>query len=135
MSIIESRISPQSQSFAANRAALKETVDGFKQRQEKARQGGGEEADARHKSRGKMLARERIQALIDPGTEFLEFSSLAATDMYDGEAPGAGVVTGLAVVNGRECVIVANDATVKGGTYFPMTVKKHLRAQEIAYEN
>ncbi|MBX3020205.1 MAG: methylcrotonoyl-CoA carboxylase [Bdellovibrionales bacterium] len=135
MAILETRISPQSQSFVANRAALKELTDSFLAKQSQARQGGGAEAAARHKSRGKLLARERIQALIDPGTEFLEFSSLAANDMYDGDAPGAGVVTGLAVVQGRECVIVANDATVKGGTYFPMTVKKHLRAQEIAYEN
>jgi 3-methylcrotonyl-CoA carboxylase beta subunit len=135
MAILETRISPQSQSFAANRAALKEIVDGLREKLSQAREGGGEEAAKRHRSRGKMLARERIQTLIDPGTEFLEFSSLAADGMYENEAPGAGIVTGLGVVKGRECVIVANDATVKGGTYFPITVKKHLRAQEIAYEN
>lgn len=107
----------------------------LKARLTEAALGGGEEAAARHRSRGKMTARERIGALIDPGTEFLEFSALAAYDMYSGDAPGAGVVTGLGVVCGRECVLVANDATVKGGTYYPMTVKKHLRAQEIAFEN
>lgn len=98
-------------------------------------QGGGADAVAKHKSRGKLLARERIDGLLDPGAAFLEFSTLAATDMYDNGAPGAGVVTGIGRIHGRECVIVANDATVKGGTYFPMTVKKHLRAQEIALEN
>ncbi len=97
--------------------------------------GGGAKSIERHKSRGKLLARERIQKLVDPGTEFLEFSALAANQMYDDDAPGAGIVTGLGVVSGHECVIVANDATVKGGTYYPMTVKKHLRAQEIAAEN
>jgi 3-methylcrotonyl-CoA carboxylase beta subunit len=125
----------ESPAFAANQAAQKELVDVFKKRQAEARAGGGSEATARHKSRGKLTARERIQTLIDPGTEFLEFSSLAAYEMYDSGAPAAGLVTGLGVINGRECVIVANDATVKGGTYFPMTVKKHLRAQEIAFEN
>ena len=135
MAILESRLNLQSPAFAANHAAQKDIVDTFKQRQARAQLGGGEEAAVKHKARGKMTARERIQALIDPGTEFLEFSSLAAYEMYDGDAPGAGVVTGLGVVKGRECVIVANDATVKGGTYFPMTVKKHLRAQEIALEN
>ena len=97
--------------------------------------GGGEKAVAKHKSRGKLLARERIDGLVDPGSAFLEFSSLAAHGMYEGQAPGAGIVTGIGRVHGRECMVVANDATVKGGTYFPMTVKKHLRAQEIAFEN
>ncbi len=135
MSILESRISKQAPSFVQNSAAMTEVVQGLKQRLEAVRQGGGAEAADRHQSRGKLLARDRIQALIDPGTEFLEFSTLAAYEMYDGAAPGAGVVTGLGVIQGRECVIVANDATVKGGTYYPMTVKKHLRAQEIAQEN
>ena len=135
MPTLESKVSPQSSSFAANQKAQREIVDRWLKLQAVARSGGGEVAAERHKSRGKMLARERIQALIDPGTEFLEFSSLAAHDMYDGDAPCAGIITGLGTVHGRECVIVANDATVKGGTYFPMTVKKHLRAQEIAYEN
>lgn len=135
MAILQSRVSTQSASYLANRASMREVVDTFKKRLEEFQQGGGPDAAKKHKARGKMLARERIQAVIDPGTEFLEFSALAAYDMYDGDAPGAGVVTGLAVIQGRECVIVANDATVKGGTYFPMTVKKHLRAQEIAFEN
>src|SRR5688500_18893402 len=97
--------------------------------------GGGEKAVDRHRSRGKMTARERVDRLVDPGSAFLEFSALAAWDMYEGQAPGAGIVTGIGVVEGQECVVVANDATVKGGTYFPMTVKKHLRAQEIAEQN
>ena len=97
--------------------------------------GGGEQPLERHRSRGKLPARERIDRLVDPGTAFLELNALAAWDIYDGEAPGAGIVTGIGVVEGRECVIVANDATVKGGTYFPLTVKKHLRAQEIAEQN
>ncbi len=101
----------------------------------KNEQGGGARALELHRSRGKLTARERINELIDPGTGFLEFSALAAWDMYEGAAPGAGVITGIGKVSGIECVIVANDATVKGGTYFPMTVKKHLRAQEIALEN
>nr|WP_173198751.1 carboxyl transferase domain-containing protein [Parvularcula mediterranea] len=100
-----------------------------------ARQGGGEERNARHKSRGKMLARERVEALIDPGSDFLEVGQLAANGMYSGDIHGAGIVSGVGVVEGRLCLIAANDPTVKGGTYHPMTVKKHLRAQEIAEEN
>ena len=107
----------------------------FRQKMACAMAGGGEELIAKHKKRGKMLARDRIEALVDPGSAFLEFSTLAANGMYDGDAPGAGIVTGIGRVHGRECVIIGNDATVKGGTYFPMTVKKHLRAQEIATEN
>jgi acetyl-CoA carboxylase carboxyltransferase component len=97
--------------------------------------GGGERAVERHRSRGKLLARERIDRLVDPGAAFLELNALAAWDVYEGQAPGAGIVTGIGVVEGRECVIVANDATVKGGSYFPLTVKKHLRAQEVAEQN
>ena len=97
--------------------------------------GGGERAVERHHSRGKLLARERIDRLLDPGTAFLELNALAAWELYDGQAPAAGIVTGIGVVEGRECVIVANDATVKGGSYFPLTVKKHLRAQEVAEQN
>src|SRR6059036_2242276 len=97
--------------------------------------GGGEHAVERHRSRGKLTARERIDRLVDPDTAFLELSPLAAWGLYDGQAPAAGIVTGIGVVEGRECVIVANDATVKGGTYFPLTVKKHLRAQEVAEQN
>src|SRR5215212_2227614 len=97
--------------------------------------GGGEKATARHRERGKMTARERIDRLVDPGSAFLELGALAAWELYDGQAPSAGIVTGIGVVEGQECVIVANDATVKGGTYFPLTVKKHLRAQEVAEQN
>jgi 3-methylcrotonyl-CoA carboxylase beta subunit len=101
----------------------------------KAALGGGEEARKKHTSRGKMLPRDRVQGLLDVGSPFLELSQLAAHDLYDNAAPSAGIITGIGRVSGRECVVVANDATVKGGTYFPMTVKKHLRAQEIAEQN
>src|SRR5687767_12913438 len=97
--------------------------------------GGGERSVERHRSRGKLTARERVDRLVDPGSAFLELNALAAWDVYDGQAPGAGMVTGVGVVEGRECVVVANDATVKGGSYFPLTVKKHLRAQEVAQQN
>jgi acetyl-CoA carboxylase carboxyltransferase component len=97
--------------------------------------GGGPTAIERHRSRGKLLARERIERLLDPGSDFLELNALAAWGLYGGEAPGAGIVTGIGVVEGTECVVVANDATVKGGTYYPLTVKKHLRAQEVAEQN
>ena len=99
------------------------------------RAGGGERARERHVARGKLLARDRVERLCDPGAPFLELSPLAAEEMYDGDAPGAGIVTGVGVVRGRRVVVVANDATVKGGTYYPMTVKKHLRAQEVALHN
>jgi acetyl-CoA carboxylase carboxyltransferase component len=121
--------------FEANREASLALVAQLRERLAVVRRGGGEEAVARHRSRGKLLARERIDLLVDPGSPFLELSPLAAWDMYDGEAPSAGIVTGIGVIGGREVAIVANDATVKGGTYFPMTVKKHLRLQEIAAEN
>src|SRR6187399_1952060 len=98
-------------------------------------QGGGEKAVERHRSRGKLTARERIDRLIDPGTAFLELNALAAWELYDGDAPSAGIVTGIGVIEGRQCVVVANDATVKGGSYFPLTVKKHLRAQEVGEQN
>ena len=97
--------------------------------------GGGEKAVERHRSRGKLTARERIDRLVDPGTAFLELNALAAWELYDGDAPSAGIVTGVGVIEGRQCVIVANDATVKGGSYYPLTVKKHLRAQEVARQN
>src|SRR5881296_621083 len=97
--------------------------------------GGGDKAVERHRSRGKLTARERIDRLVDPGAAFLELNALAAWDLYAGQAPSAGIVTGIGVVQGRECVVVANDATVKGGSYFPLTVKKHLRAQEVAAQN
>src|SRR5260370_32581222 len=97
--------------------------------------GGDEAARSRHEGRGKLLARERIRLLLDPGSPFLEFSAFAAYGMYDGAVPAAGIITGIGRIAGQECVVIANDATVKGGTYFPMTVKKHLRAQEIARDN
>ncbi len=133
--IIETQIDTSSEDFKKNRLALLEQVQKWRGLAEKAKLGGGEEAMKKHKSRGKLTARERIESLIDPGTAFLEFSTLAAFDMYEGQAPGAGVVTGIGVIEGTECIVVANDATVKGGTYFPMTAKKHLRAQEVAMEN
>ena len=135
MATLESRLSTGSPAFRANHDAMSELVRVLKEREAKAREGGGADAAVKHKARGKMLPRERLAALIDPGTPFLEFSSLAANGVYDDGAPGAGCVTGLARIAGRSCVIVANDATVKGGTYFPLSVKKHLRAQEIAAEN
>src|SRR3954454_19301595 len=114
---------------------MAELVAELRERTERVAQGGGERALARHRDRGKLTARERIDRLIDPDSAFLELNALAAWDLYDGQAPGAGIVTGIGVVEGRQCVIVANDATVKGGSYFPLTVKKHLRAQEVAAQN
>lgn len=133
--LLETQIDPQSAEFKKNKSALLAHVNEWRRKIEIVKLGGGEDVVKKHKARGKLTARERIEGLIDSGTAFLEFSTLAAWDMYEGQAPGAGVVTGIGVIEGTECVIVANDATVKGGTYFPMTVKKHLRAQEIAMEN
>src|SRR5690348_5165613 len=107
----------------------------LRERTAQVAQGGGERALARHRERGKLTARERIDRLVDPDSAFLELNALAAWDRYDGQAPGAGIVTGIGVIEGRQCVVVANDATVKGGSYFPLTVKKHLRAQEVAAQN
>src|SRR5438477_1757282 len=107
----------------------------LRERTAQVARGGGEKATERHRSRGKLPARERVDRLVDPATAFLELNALAAWEMYGGDAPSAGIVTGIGVVEGRECVIVANDATVKGGSYFPLTVKKHLRAQEVAEQN
>jgi len=135
MEILETHIDTGSADFKANRDAMTAIVNEWRERVNLVKQGGGEDATKKHKARGKLTARERIEALVDNGTAFLEFSTLAAWDMYEGQAPGAGIITGIGVIHGTECVIVANDATVKGGTYFPMTVKKHLRAQEIAFEN
>lgn len=135
MEIIETKLNTQSDEYQTNHRAMQGLVLEWQERFQKIQKGGGEEAIAKHKQRGKLTARERIQALIDSGSQFLEFSSLAAWEMYDQQAPSAGIITGIGVVQGVECVIVANDATVKGGTYFPMTVKKHLRAQEVALEN
>jgi 3-methylcrotonyl-CoA carboxylase beta subunit len=135
LELIESILNAQSEQFQKNKASMQKMLDELKKRIDLARLGGGKDAIQKHKARGKLTARERIEAIIDPDSAFLEFSSLAAWGMYDDQAPSAGVITGIGVVHGTECVFVANDATVKGGTYFPMTVKKHLRAQEIAQEN
>ena len=135
MPVIESQIDPRSEEFQTNAKQLRGLVDDLRTQLAQAALGGGDKARAKHTERGKLLARERIRALLDPGSPFLEFSPLAAHAMYDGAAPCAGVIAGIGRVHGMEVVVVANDATVKGGTYFPMTVKKHLRAQEVALEN
>lgn len=135
MEKLETHLQTHSSDFKANKDHMLSIVNLFKERLQQVKLGGGEEALKKHKSRGKLIARERIEGLLDPGTAFLEFSTLAAWDMYEQQAPGAGIITGIGMIHGVECVVVANDATVKGGTYFPMTVKKHLRAQEIAMEN
>jgi len=127
--ILESRVDRSAPGFAQNRARMEELVAELRGRSAQVALGGGPESVERHHGRGKLLARERIDRLVDPGSAFLELNTLAASDLYDGDAPGAGIVTGIGVVEGRECVIVVNDATVKGGTYYPLTVKKHLRAQ------
>ncbi|MCL1633869.1 methylcrotonoyl-CoA carboxylase [Luteimonas sp. SX5] len=135
MPVLASQLDPRSQEFRDNAAYHRALVDELDARLSAAAAGGGEKARNKHTERGKLLARDRITALLDPGSPFLELSALAAEGMYDGAAPAAGIVTGIGRVLGQEVVVVANDATVKGGTYFPMTVKKHLRAQEIAREN
>ncbi len=133
--ILETLIQNNSDDFKKNKTHALSLLTDLKSHLQKIKLGGGEDAMKKHKSRGKMTARERIEGLLDAGTSFLEFSTLAANGMYDDQAPGAGVITGIGVIQNTECIIVANDATVKGGTYFPMTGKKHLRAQEIALEN
>jgi 3-methylcrotonyl-CoA carboxylase beta subunit len=135
MTVLRSAADSRSDAFAANAAAMRALVSDLRARVAELELGGGETARRRHLGRGKLLPRDRVAALIDPGSPFLELSQLAALGMYGGEVPGAGIVTGIGRVAGRECVIIANDATVKGGTYFPMTVKKHLRAQEIGRAN
>src|SRR5437764_7487146 len=132
---IDSRIQPADETFLANRDRMQLLVQPLRDRVTAARQGGGPKYLQRHREQGKLPVRERIDLLLDHGSPFLELSPLAAWDMYDNEAPGAGIVTGIGRVSGREVLIVANDATVKGGTYFPMTVKKHVRAQQIALDN
>jgi acetyl-CoA carboxylase carboxyltransferase component len=138
MTALRSSLDPEDPTARANAVAMRTLVDDLRDRQRALAEGGAggdERSIARHRERGKLPVRERIDRLVDPGSAFLELSALAATGLYDGDAPGAGIVTGIGRVEGVECVIVANDATVKGGTYYPMTVKKHLRAQEIALEN
>src|SRR5215471_13188072 len=135
MSAIKSKLNSQSEEFRANARAMAAQVSDLRAKVERAAQGGEEAARAKHVARGKLLPRERLRLLLDPGSPFLELSQLAAFGMYGDEAPGAGIITGVGRVEGRECVIVVNDATVKGGTYYPLTVKKHLRAQEVALQN
>ncbi|MFC1228822.1 MULTISPECIES: carboxyl transferase domain-containing protein [Streptomyces] len=132
---LHSAADPASESFRANEEAHRALVEELRAKLAAAALGGGERARARHTARGKLLPRERVDTLLDPGSPFLELAPLAADGMYEGQAPAAGVIAGIGRVAGRECVVVANDATVKGGTYYPMTVKKHLRAQEVALDN
>ncbi len=135
MAKIISKINPRSQDFIDNAAHMQVQVDDLKAKLEEIKLGGGEGSRQRHLARGKLLPRDRVLALLDAGSPFLELSQLAAFDVYKDNVPSAGVITGIGRVGGQECVIVANDATVKGGTYYPLTVKKHLRAQTIAQEN
>ncbi|ALM52265.1 carboxyl transferase domain-containing protein [Halomonas huangheensis] len=132
MAILDTRINPRSEDFQARESAMREQVERLFELTASVQQGGGDKARERHESRGKLFVRDRIDHLLDEGSPFLEFSALAAHEVYDSDVPAAGVITGIGRVSGVECVVVANDATVKGGTYFPLTVKKHLRAQEIA---
>ena len=135
MDVLDSRIETSSAAFADNRDAMLRLVQELRQHLQTARAGGGDRAQKRLRELGKLFVRERLERLLDPGSPFLEIGALAAHGLYDGAAPSAGLVTGIGRVHGREVMIVANDATVKGGTYFPLTVKKHLRAQEVALEN
>ena len=138
MAVLTTRVDPTSDEARTNAQRMRDLVAELREKTRALTErgaGGDDRSIARHRERGKLPVRERIDRLIDPGSPFLELSPLAATGMYDDEAPGAGMVTGIGFVSGIECVIVANDATVKGGTYYPMTVKKHLRAQEIALQN
>jgi 3-methylcrotonyl-CoA carboxylase beta subunit len=132
---LRTHVEPGSEQFARNAETMRGLADDLRRRLEQVRRGGPDKARERHVARGKLLPRDRVDGLLDPGSRFLELSPLAATGMYDDDAPGAGIITGIGRVSGREVVVVANDATVKGGTYYPMTVKKHLRAQEVALHN
>src|SRR4051794_36528018 len=135
MDPIETHVDLGSAIYSANRERMSALVSTLVERRTAAKQGGGAKYLERHRAQGKLPVRERIELLLDRGTPFLEFSALAAWGMYDDDAPGSGIVTGIGRVSGREVMLVANDATVKGGTYYPVTVKKHLRAQQIALEN
>ncbi|HEY3727035.1 MAG TPA: carboxyl transferase domain-containing protein, partial [Solirubrobacteraceae bacterium] len=135
MTVLRTTANPASDEFKANAEAGEALAADLREQLERVARGGGERARERHTSRGKLLPRERVERLLDPGAPFLELSPLAAHGLYEDQAPGAGIITGIGRVSGRECVVVANDATVKGGTYYPMTVKKHLRAQEVALHN
>jgi len=135
MPVLKSAVDTRSASFQANAKAMREQVDDLKATVARIKEGGGAKAKERHVSRGKLLPRDRVRTLLDPGSPFLELSQLAAYNMYDNEVPSGGVITGIGRVSGQECVVVCNDATVKGGTYYPITVTKHLRAQQIAIDN
>src|SRR5436309_10983964 len=135
MPVLPTALDRRSDNFRANGAAMRALVADLREKSAAIAEGGDEASRRRHQERGKLLPRERIRLLLDPGSPFLELSAFAAHQMYDGAVPAAGIVTGIGRIANRECVVVANDATVKGGTYFPMTVKKHLRAQEIARDN
>src|SRR5215468_3982463 len=135
MTILKSQASTSSAQFKSNSEAMQVLVAELRTRMKSAAQGGDERSRKRHTERGKLLPRDRVERLVDPGSPFLELSPLAAYGMYEGDIHAAGIITGLGRVSGRECVIVCNDATIKGGTYYPVTVKKHLRAQEIAGQN
>jgi 3-methylcrotonyl-CoA carboxylase beta subunit len=135
METLASRIDPASSAFLANRDAQLSLTEDLRKRLADAALGGPEKSRQRHVARGKLLPRERIDQLLDDGSPFLEIAPLAANGMYNNEAPGAGVIAGIGLVHGRHVLVISNDATVKGGTYYPLTVKKHLRAQEIALEN
>ncbi|HWI35913.1 MAG TPA: carboxyl transferase domain-containing protein, partial [Burkholderiales bacterium] len=128
MPAIRSQLNPRADEFRANAQRMKALVDDLKQKVATASQGGEKSARDRHTARGKMLPRDRVRNLLDPGAPFLEIGQLAAYGMYTGDVHSASIICGIGRVSGRECVIVANDATIKGGTYYPMTVKKHLRA-------
>jgi 3-methylcrotonyl-CoA carboxylase beta subunit len=133
--VLQSEIDPRSQDFIANAEQMRDSVENLRTQQARIAEGGGTRAVQRHLARGKILPRERVRKLLDPGSPFLELSALAALGVYQDDVPAAGIITGIGRVSGRECVVVCNDATVKGGTYYPLTVKKHLRAQDIALEN
>src|SRR5690606_29386207 len=135
MAKIETRLNPRDEQFQSNAQAMRALVGELHVKLARTAEGGGEAARAKHAARGKLLPRERVQLLLDPGSPFLELSPMAAHGMYNDDAPAAGIITGIGRVAGTECLVVCNDATVKGGTYYPMTVKKHLRAQEVAREN
>ena len=135
MTAIVSTVDTASREFRTNETAMRDLIEELQQRRTKAAEGGPSRARERHLSRGKLLPRDRVMTLIDPGAPFLELSPLAADGMYGEPIHAAGIITGVGRIAGRECVVVCNDSTIKGGTYYPLTVKKHLRAQEIAREN
>src|SRR5258708_26250995 len=135
MAILKSTVNPRSEEFKRNAAAMRQLVDDLKRQVQRIKEGGGAQARERHLARGKLLPRDRVRTLLDLGSPFLELSQLAGHGLYGEDVVAAGIITGIGQIHGQECVVVANDATVKGGTYFPMTVKKHLRAQEIVLEN